>query len=115
MSTQRKLSRREFFKMAGVTASAAVLGACTSKAPTVIAPTATAVLPQPTPTEVPPTPTMTPPKPTPAPTRETKPILPEMVLVEPAASRWVLPKALPMSDRCTRCASPGLFMSPSTK
>ena len=56
-----KLSRREFLKMAGVAASAAVLGACASQSPTEdvvetrAAPTATPTPPPPTPTEVPPT------------------------------------------------------------
>ena len=85
MSYHHTLSRREFLRLAGLAASAAVLNACSSQSPAVIVPTATAVLPQPTPTEVAPTPTTTPPKPTPAPTRETKPILPEMVLVEPGS------------------------------
>jgi len=59
MSKRRKLSRREFLKMVGTTASAAALGACVP-IPTKVAPTAT---PMPTPEEV-------------------KPIVPEMVLVE---------------------------------
>ncbi|MFB0535830.1 MAG: SUMF1/EgtB/PvdO family nonheme iron enzyme, partial [Anaerolineae bacterium] len=55
-----KLSRREFLKMVGATASAAVLGACTPQTPTEVAPTATSG-------SVP---------------KETEPIVPEMVLVE---------------------------------
>ncbi|NIO67916.1 MAG: SUMF1/EgtB/PvdO family nonheme iron enzyme [Anaerolineae bacterium] len=60
MSKRRKLSRREFLKMVGATASATALGACTPPTPTEVAPTATAV---------------------PAP-EEIEPIVPEMVLVE---------------------------------
>ena len=60
MSKRRKLSRREFLKMVGATASATALGACTPQTPTEVAPTATAV---------------------PAP-EEIEPIVPEMVLVE---------------------------------
>jgi len=59
MSRRSRLSRREFLQMAGLTASAAALGACVP-IPTKVAPTAT---PVPTPKEV-------------------KPIVPEMVLVE---------------------------------
>jgi formylglycine-generating enzyme required for sulfatase activity len=59
MSKRRKLSRREFLKMVGTTASAAALGACTPT-PTKVATTAT---PVPTPEEI-------------------EPIVPEMVLVE---------------------------------
>jgi formylglycine-generating enzyme required for sulfatase activity len=59
MSKRRKLSRREFLKMVGTTASAAALGACVP-IPTKVAPTAT---PVPTPEEI-------------------EPIVPEMVLVE---------------------------------
>ena len=60
MSTRRKLSRREFLKMAGATASAAALRACTPQTPAKVAPTAT---PE-------------------AALREIEPIVPEMVLVE---------------------------------
>ena len=59
MSKRGKLSRREFLKMVGATASAAALGACTPT-PTKIATTAT-------PESVP---------------KEIEPIVPEMVLVE---------------------------------
>ena len=59
MSKRRKLSRREFLRMVGATASAAALGACTPT-PTKIATTAT-------PESVP---------------KEIEPIVPEMVLVE---------------------------------
>jgi sulfatase modifying factor 1 len=59
MSRRSRLSRREFLKMVGTTASAAALGACVP-IPTKVAPTAT-----------------------PAPTQEEiEPIMPEMVLVE---------------------------------
>ena len=58
MSKHRKLSRREFLKMAGATASAAALGAC-APTPTKVATTAT-----------------------PVPTQEIEPLVPEMVLVE---------------------------------
>jgi sulfatase modifying factor 1 len=59
MPKRHKLSRREFLRMVGATASAAALGACTP-IPTKVAPTVTA---EPTPSEV-------------------EPIVPEMVLVE---------------------------------
>jgi sulfatase modifying factor 1 len=59
MSRRSRLSRREFLKMVGATASAAALGACTPTS-TEVAPTAT-----PVPTQ-----------------KEIEPILPEMVLVE---------------------------------
>jgi sulfatase modifying factor 1 len=59
MSKPRKLSRREFLKMVGATASTTALGACVP-IPTKVAPTAT---PVPTPEEI-------------------EPIVPEMVLVE---------------------------------
>jgi sulfatase modifying factor 1 len=59
MSKRRKLSRREFLKMVGATASVATLGTCTPT-PTKISTTATAM---PTPEEI-------------------EPIVPEMVLVE---------------------------------
>jgi sulfatase modifying factor 1 len=58
MSKPRRLSRREFLKMAGATASAAALGAC-APTPTKVATTAT-----------------------PVPTQEIEPLVPEMVLVE---------------------------------
>jgi sulfatase modifying factor 1 len=80
MAYHHTLSRREFLRLVGLTASATVLNACSSQTPAVIAPTATVAPPQPAPTEVKPTATAT--KPPPTPTRETKPILPEMVLVE---------------------------------
>jgi sulfatase modifying factor 1 len=60
MSKRRKLSRREFLKVVGATASAAALGACTLQTPTEVAPTATAELAR----------------------EEIEPIVPEMVLVE---------------------------------
>jgi sulfatase modifying factor 1 len=60
MSKRRELSRREFLKMAGATASAAALGACTPQTPTKVAPTATLA----------------------AALEETEPIVPDMVLVE---------------------------------
>ena len=81
MPRHHPLSRREFVRLVGLTASATVLSACAPRILPVIMPTATAVLPQPTPTEVEPTATVT--KPPTTPTKETKPILPEMVLVEP--------------------------------
>lgn len=86
MYTQCILSRREFFKMAGITASAAMLGACAPQRRIESTPTPlpTVAPPPPTFTQVAPTATATL-KPTRAPTRETKPIPPEMVLVEPGS------------------------------
>jgi formylglycine-generating enzyme required for sulfatase activity len=60
MSKRRKLSRREFLKMVGATASAATLVTCTPPTPSKVAPTATA---GPVPEQI-------------------EPIVPEMVLVE---------------------------------
>jgi sulfatase modifying factor 1 len=60
VSKRHKLSRREFLRMVGATASAATLGACTPQTLTEVAPTATA---ESAPEEI-------------------KPIVPEMVLVE---------------------------------
>jgi sulfatase modifying factor 1 len=82
VSTQYKLSRRKFITVAGMTASAAMLGACApqQRIETMLTPSATVAPLQPTFTEVKPTSTATQPPPTP--TREAKPILPEMVLVE---------------------------------
>jgi len=76
----RKLSRREFLKLAGVAASAASLGACTSQVPI-------ATLPLPSPTLEPSgTPTRqsatASPIPSPTPTQVIQPILPDMLLIE---------------------------------
>jgi len=78
MPQHYQLSRREFMRLAGLTASATALGACTSQASTVVAPTAT--VPPAQPTQAEPTATATPPQPTPK--KEAKPIPPEMVLLE---------------------------------
>ncbi len=79
---KRRLSRREFFKMAGLLASAAALGACAPQAPaeTETPPTATPKPPTATP---PPTPTPIPPTPTPVVVAEPDGF--EMVLVEPGS------------------------------
>jgi sulfatase modifying factor 1 len=88
MSRDHELSRREFLKMVGVTASAITLGACTPRTSTEtkVAPKATTVPPRTfTETEVAPGATTVPPQTTPEqvePTEEIKPNTPEMVLVE---------------------------------
>ncbi len=64
-----KPSRREFFKLTGVATFATALGACAPQTSTVTAPTATAVQTS--------TPSVEP-----TPTKQTKPIVPEVVLVE---------------------------------
>jgi formylglycine-generating enzyme required for sulfatase activity len=85
MAQYHQLSRREFMRLASVTASATVLSACAPRTLTTIAPTATVVQPQPTSTTAPTAtaaPTETAPPPQPTPKRQVKPIPPEMVLVE---------------------------------
>ena len=79
MARYHQLSRREFMRLAGVTASATVLSACAPQTLNVIAPTATAMQAQPTP-KAEPTATAAPPQPTPK--KQVKPIPPEMVLAE---------------------------------
>ena len=85
MSGRHKLSRREFLKMVGVAASAAIAGACTPQTPTEVVPTTTAV---------------------PA-LEEAEPIVPEMVLVEAGSFQMGSTDGLEDEQPVHMCTLPG--------